>query len=137
MAFQCVPSPLIRASVAPEHPNKEVDARISLEQRAFGRASEFAKSFANYFDLKNGYCPPGWQGILWEDECISYSRMRDEGIMLLISYSPTHRNSSIVLIKETRVFGTFTKQQVEEQLRRLVIAPLVSEFGEQNVRIAQ
>ena len=137
MAFQCVPSPLIRASVTPNDPASEVASRIALDEQAHGRAGELAKSFASHFDLTLGSCPLGWQGILWEDECTAYSRMRDEGIMLLISHSPKRRRSSVVLIKEARFFGTFTKHEAEEQLRRLVLAPLVNEFGEQNVKIEQ
>ena len=135
-AFQCVPAPLIRASSESSSLTSETTPHHSQPQQVFDRAAELAKNFATQFDLKNyGDCPRGWYGIAQSDPCVSYWRMKDEGIMILVSYNSESRKSNIVLVKEARVFGNFTKRELEEQFQKVVLVPLTREFGEQLIRV--
>lgn len=111
--------------------------RASLSEQVFNRAGVLTKEFADRFNLRVANCLPDLTlyGVKQSDQCLSFWNFKKEGIMVFVSYDGDQRKATLALVKESRVFGEYTRGNVEEQFQTIVLSPLIREFGERNVRI--
>ena len=129
----------MRISIDTAEPLNQINKSVSPSRQAFNRADELVASFAKRFLLErqfDGQCEVS-NSVSEQDICISYSRFKDEGIMLSVRYSARKRNTTLVLVKEARAFGTYTKTQVLNDFTRTVLMPLNSEFGDRYISVQQ
>ncbi|MCE9640017.1 MAG: hypothetical protein K8S22_07705 [Betaproteobacteria bacterium] len=97
------------------------------------RASSFAKVFSL---IRDDICMFHGQAPGAPDRCSSFGNFGDEGIRLDVHYSSESQVTAVVLVKEARVFGKYSKGEVQEAFERLVASPLTAEFGSR-VRVQQ
>jgi len=128
-AFFCVPSPLIQVSAMPD----SIAGKLNVSDAVFERAKSLSAPFAATFDLKSDRCY-GWYEAR-DDECFSYRNFADEGIILTVAKRRKEHDAVLVLVKEARLFGKFSKGQVRDQFHQLIVAPLVREFGAHAIQV--
>lgn len=104
----------------------------------FDHAEALLGELAKDLNLAMASCDLSFPGYgKTPDPCVQFERSREEGIRVAVFCNSIKDTIDLVLVKERRVFGQYSRAEVEAKFLSKVVEPLQRTYGAEAVHVVK